>query len=497
MKKFDYYQPTTLKKAFSLMKKCKGRAQYIAGGTDVLVRIKQKAIQPDALISLSGIEALKNISHNGGLSLGSMLPFKDVEKDAVIARAYPALARAISVLANPQVRNVATMGGNLSNAAPSADCAPPLMVMEATLKLQGPGGEREVPIDEFFTGPGENCMEAEEILTQIRVPEMANSTGMAFLKVGRLAQDIAVVNAAALLVMDGKKCRECRLAVGAVAPVPLRLKNVEKLMEGEEIGAELLDRVSETVEQEVSPITDVRSTEEYRRIMSGVLIKRVILQALRNAEDARLPLRGLPAIASAQARRAGTSGQGMGNTGSRSAQQVPKIDVATTSRKSQVQMPKSEIRKVINFILNGYEVSAEVESHKMLLQVIRDEFQLTGTKEGCGEGECGSCTVLVNGVSVDSCLYPALEIEGKKVTTIEGMLGEGNALHPIQEAFVENGGVQCGFCTPGMIMSAKALLDEIPDPNDEQIRRGISGNLCRCTGYVQIIDSIRKAVENL
>lgn len=155
------------------------------------------------------------------------------------------------------------------------------------------------------------------------------------------------------------------------------------------------------------------------------------------------------------------------------------------------------MKKIINFILNGYEVSAEVESHKMLLQVIRDEFQLTGTKEGCGEGECGSCTVLVDGMSVDSCLYPAFEVEGKTVTTIEGLLGEGHTLHPIQEAFVENGGVQCGFCTPGMIMSAKALLDEIPDPSDAQIKRGISGNLCRCTGYVQIIDSIRKAAGEL
>jgi carbon-monoxide dehydrogenase small subunit len=105
--------------------------------------------------------------------------------------------------------------------------------------------------------------------------------------------------------------------------------------------------------------------------------------------------------------------------------------------------------------------------------------------------------VLVDGMSVDSCLYPAFEIDGKEVITIEGILGEGNVLHPIQEAFVENGGVQCGFCTPGMIMSAKALLDEIPNPTDEQIKRGISGNLCRCTGYVQIIDSIKKAAEKL
>lgn len=155
------------------------------------------------------------------------------------------------------------------------------------------------------------------------------------------------------------------------------------------------------------------------------------------------------------------------------------------------------MKRTINFTLNGREVSAEVESNKMLLQVLRDTFQLTGTKEGCGQGECGACTVLVDGISIDSCLYPAFEADGKSVTTIEGLVGEGNKLHPVQEAFVENGGIQCGFCTPGMIMSAKALLDENPDPTDEEIKKGISGNLCRCTGYIQIVDSIRKAARSL
>jgi len=153
------------------------------------------------------------------------------------------------------------------------------------------------------------------------------------------------------------------------------------------------------------------------------------------------------------------------------------------------------MKKEIHFRLNGYEVAAEVESHKMLLNVLREQFHLTGTKEGCGQGECGACTVLVDGLNVDSCLYPAFEVEGKSVKTIEGLVGEGNVLHPIQKAFVEGGGIQCGFCTPGMIMSAKALLDETPDPDEAEIKRGISGNLCRCTGYVQIIESIEKAKE--
>jgi carbon-monoxide dehydrogenase small subunit len=155
------------------------------------------------------------------------------------------------------------------------------------------------------------------------------------------------------------------------------------------------------------------------------------------------------------------------------------------------------MKKLISFTLNGHEVSAEVESHRMLLELLRETFDLKGTKPGCGQGECGACTVLVDGVNVDSCLYPAFEIEGKSVTTVEGLIGEGNRLHPVQKSFVDRGGIQCGFCSPGMIMSATALLKENPSPSDEEIKRGISGNLCRCTGYVQIVESVRDAAERM
>jgi aerobic-type carbon monoxide dehydrogenase small subunit (CoxS/CutS family) len=155
------------------------------------------------------------------------------------------------------------------------------------------------------------------------------------------------------------------------------------------------------------------------------------------------------------------------------------------------------MKKLISFTLNGHEVSAEVESHRMLLELLRETFDLKGTKPGCGQGECGACTVLVDGVNVDSCLYPAFEIEGKSVTTIEGLIGEGNTLHPVQKSFVDRGGIQCGFCSPGMIMSATALLNENPSPDDDEIKRAISGNLCRCTGYVQIVESVRDAAERM
>jgi len=145
----------------------------------------------------------------------------------------------------------------------------------------------------------------------------------------------------------------------------------------------------------------------------------------------------------------------------------------------------------ISFNFNGNPLTMSIEDHWTLLHLIREELGYNGTKEGCGGGECGACTVIVNGAAVNSCLYLAAEIDGKDLVTIEGLAANDGVLHPVQEAFVEKGGIQCGFCTPGMIMSAKALLDENPNANEDEIKHGIAGNICRCTGYVQIIDSIK------
>lgn len=153
------------------------------------------------------------------------------------------------------------------------------------------------------------------------------------------------------------------------------------------------------------------------------------------------------------------------------------------------------MKQTIKFVLNGEPVEVEIEPHLTLLQLLRDKLELTGTKEGCGMGECGSCTVLIDGRTVNSCIFPALEVEGKKVTTIEGLTDPQGNLHPIQKAFIDYGAVQCGFCTPGMVLSAKALLDENPKPTEEEIRHGIAGNLCRCTGYLQIIQAIKAVSE--
>jgi len=152
------------------------------------------------------------------------------------------------------------------------------------------------------------------------------------------------------------------------------------------------------------------------------------------------------------------------------------------------------MKRLITLRVNGASYEVAIEPRQSLLQVLRDELHLTGTKEGCGEGECGACTVMLDGKTVDSCLIFGLEAEGREITTIEG-LGSETGLHPVQQAFIEHGGAQCGFCTPGMILAAVALLEQNPNPSEDEIRWGLSGNLCRCTGYVKIVEAVQAAAQ--
>ncbi len=150
----------------------------------------------------------------------------------------------------------------------------------------------------------------------------------------------------------------------------------------------------------------------------------------------------------------------------------------------------------LTFVLNGKDTSVDVEPHEMLAHVLRDRLGFIGTKIGCGEGECGACTVLVDGKAVASCIYPALKAQGRRVDTIEGLAHDGQ-LHAIQQAFVQKAAAQCGYCTPGMILASKALIDHNPNPTEEEIKRWLNGNLCRCTGYVKIIEAVQAAANQI
>ncbi len=154
------------------------------------------------------------------------------------------------------------------------------------------------------------------------------------------------------------------------------------------------------------------------------------------------------------------------------------------------------MERIVHLDINDENYEVIVRPRESLLDVLRNKLQLTGTKIGCNEGDCGACTVIMDGRTVNACLVLAVEAEGRKIITIEG-LAQGPQLHPLQEAFIRYGGFQCGYCTPGMLLSAKALLDENPDPTEEEIRKGISGNLCRCTGYAKVVESIKAAAQSM
>jgi carbon-monoxide dehydrogenase small subunit len=161
-----------------------------------------------------------------------------------------------------------------------------------------------------------------------------------------------------------------------------------------------------------------------------------------------------------------------------------------------VNVPDSEGKVEINFIVNDEARTVQVYPMARLLDVLREEMRLTGTKEGCGEGECGACSVLIDGVLVNSCLVPVLQVEGAKIKTIEG-IASGEQLHAVQEAFIACGGAQCGICTPGMVIAAVNLLERTPNPNDSEIRAGLAGNLCRCTGYMKIFEAVVRACQDV
>lgn len=273
MRRFDYLRPKSLKEALQQKKTIAG-AIFISGGTDLLVQIKNRELQPPALISLRSIPELATIEVNEGVRIGALATISDIIQHNELGLIYPVLVEAARRLGSVQIRNVATIGGNLCNCSPSADMALPLLVLEAKVRLQTAKASREIQISEFFRGPGESCLSSDEILTDILLDPPHQKAKATFLKKGRVKMDLAIASLAVLLEMEGRRCRKARIAAGSVAPVPLRLSKVEALLEGSTVTEKLAAEAQRLAREIVSPITDVRATEEYRRQIVGVYVKR-------------------------------------------------------------------------------------------------------------------------------------------------------------------------------------------------------------------------------
>jgi carbon-monoxide dehydrogenase medium subunit len=273
MRRFDYLRPKSLKEALQQKKTIAG-AKFISGGTDLLVQIKNRELQPPALISLRSIPELASIEINGGARIGALATISDIIQHNELGLNYPVLVEAARRLGSVQIRNVATVGGNLCNCSPSADMALPLLVLEAKVRLRTAKARREIQISEFFKGPGKSCLSSDEILTDILLDPPHQKAKATFLKKGRVKMDLAIASLAVLLEMERGKCRKARIAAGSVAPVPLRLYKVEDLFEGATLSKDLVSKAQQLASEIVSPITDIRATEEYRRQIVGVYVRR-------------------------------------------------------------------------------------------------------------------------------------------------------------------------------------------------------------------------------
>jgi len=276
---YQYLRPRSVDEAIELVVK-QPAARLIAGGTDLMVRLHQRAERPPTLVSLRAIPELCGISYSNETTIGALTPIADIVASSEIAVRYPVLVAACRTLGSPQVRNVATIGGNLCNGSPCADTAPPLLVLDARLRLAGPRGTREVPIDQFFTGPGATCRAPDEVMTAVVLAAPRPTARAVFMKKTRVCMDLALVSAAVLLELDGNRCGRARIALGSVAPTPLRLRPVEQLLEGAAVDRDLLQRAQALTSASVAPIDDVRASAAFRREIAGVFVRRAIEQLL-------------------------------------------------------------------------------------------------------------------------------------------------------------------------------------------------------------------------
>jgi len=283
--KFDYFSCETIEEACSFLSKYNGDAKILAGGTDLLVKMKHKQVTPRYLIDIKRVPDLSYIrqDESGGVRIGALTTIQAIKNSPVIKKKFSVLNQAASVLGTRQVRNLATLGGNLCNASPAAECAPALITLGAKARVIGVHGERLVSMEEFFVGPGETLLQRDEILTELLMPTLPDSTAGVYLKHSTRRVDVAIVGVGAVITLDGKKCQDIKIALGAVGPTPFRAKKAESILRGQELSEELLEKVAEAASAESFPIDDIRGYTDYRRGMVEVLVKEGIKQAATQA----------------------------------------------------------------------------------------------------------------------------------------------------------------------------------------------------------------------
>ncbi len=494
-----YFRPTTLEQALALLHEHRAQARIVAGGTDVMVEL-QRGVRPTTmLIDVSGLHDLKYVRvEDGRIHLGALATHNDVIASAECVSGALLLAQACWEVGAPQIRTRGTVAGNLVTASPANDTITPLMALDAEVVLTNCTGERIVPLRDFYLGVRRTVIKPAELLREIRFPMLrANQRGL-FLKLGlRRAQAISVINVALVLQLDGEQVSDARIALGCLAPTIVRAGAAEAFLKGKRLDAAVCEEAGRLACEDVAPIDDLRGSAAYRLATLALLVEEGLRRIAAGKETEGWPAQ--PVLLETGADQRPTTND-----------QRPMTSNATRSTQ-----PATGLLRVITTTINGRQYELAHAYGKTLLDALREDAGLTGTKEGCAEGECGACTVWLDGQAVMACLVPAPQAHGATLTTIEGLAGKNGrvetphladpspanaqngpvqpALHPLQRAFIEHGAVQCGYCIPGMLMAGAKLLEEHPQPDLQQIQVALSGNICRCTGYRKILDAVQAA----
>mgnify|MGYP001190255698 CR=1 FL=1 len=461
-----YYNVSSLEAAFEILDREKGNARIVAGATDLIIEF-EKGMREEVkiLIDITRIKGLNQITldENQNIHLGPLVSHNDVASSKLIQERALPLAQASWEVGSPQIRNRGTVAGNLITASPANDTITPLMALGASLVLKSLQSERIVKLEDFFLGVRKTVLRSDEIVSDIFFPALRPNQKGSFIKFAlRRAQAISLVNVAVICGFENGKVKDAVITLGSVAPTIIHSKEAEQYLIGKELTDEVIDQIGLLAQKTARPISDIRGSADYRKTMVKVITKRALYNLKNNNADLTLPV----------------------------------DPVLLDNRKGQSYLDKEFVHDKesgkISTQINGKDYEFENCQSKTLLDFLREDVKLTGTKEGCAEGECGACTVFLDGKAVMACLVPAARAHGSKITTIEGISNNGQK-NVVQETFIEEGAVQCGYCTPGFIMSAVKLLEEKPTPSQLEIRQAISGNLCRCTGYYKIISAIENA----
>ncbi len=285
--RFEYLEPRTIEEAVSLLSKYDGEAKLIAGGTDLMNLIRTRMIKPKYVVDIAHIPGLDYVRYDdkGALSVGVLTTLRTLEMSADVKRRHPVISQAAGQLGSMAIRNVGTIGGNLCHASPAADTAPSLIALGARVKILGPAGERTVALEDFFTGPGRTVLQTGEMLVEIQVPSMSPHAKGVYLKhATRGAADLAIVGVAVVATLEGGRCRDVKIALGAVAPRPMSARNAERMLQGKELDDALIENAAQAASDESRPITDVRASADYRKEMVKVFTRWAIRRVVPKEE---------------------------------------------------------------------------------------------------------------------------------------------------------------------------------------------------------------------